>query len=182
MVTSTAGIGSRRQAGLTALYLGLFATVWFSVPSADGVLRTLLVVGSVAGLLAAACGLAVIVRARGHGPARRDRDADRRYLLIVLAEFAAAGLGALLLSLVGRPEYIPVLVAAVVGAHFFPLVRVLHDPLLRPLGVVIGAVASAALVTGLATSVDAGLVAGAGTGLALLGYAVMALGATLRRG
>ena len=182
MVTSTTLARSRRQAGLTGLYLGLFATAWFSVPSAAGMLRTLLIVGSVAGLLTAGCGLAVVARARRDGPVRRNRDTDRRYLLIVLAEFAAAGLGALLLSLADRPEYIPVLVAAVVGAHFFPLVRVLGDPLLRPLGIVICAVALVALVLGLTTPVNAGLVAGAGTGLALLGYAVTALAGTVRRG
>ncbi len=73
-----------------------------------------------------------------------------------MAEFAAVGLGALLLSLAGWSPYLPVLVAGVVGPHFFPLVPVLGDPLLRVLG--------------------------AGTGLALLGYAVVALGGTIRHG
>jgi hypothetical protein len=172
---------TRQQAGLTGLYLGLFATVWFSVPKAEGAPRALLVVGSVAALLTAAVGMAVAVRARRREPARRDRDADRRYLLIVFAEFAAAGLGALLLSWAGWSEYVPVLVGAVVGAHFFPLVRVLRDPQLRLLGAVVCAVALAGLIAELATSVPAGSVVGVGTGLALLGYAVMALAGALRR-
>ena len=182
MVSPATQRRSRQQAGLTGLYLGLLATVWFSVPAADGLLRSLLIGASVAALLTAVCGAAFVVAARRDGPLQRDRDADRRYLLIVIAEFAGAGLGALLLSLAGWSQYVPVLVAAVVGAHFFPLVRVLRDPFLRPLGAVICAVAFAGLVAGLSTSVSAGLVAGAGTGLALLGYAVIALIRTRKRG
>jgi hypothetical protein len=181
-VSTTVHTRSRRQAGLTALYLGLFATVWFSVPSADGVLRTLLVVASVAGLLTAVAGFVVVARVGRAGPAGRDRAADRRYLLIVVAEFAAAGLGAVLLSAADRTEYVPVLVAAVVGVHFFPLVQVLHDPHLRLLGIVICAVALAGLITGLTTGMAAGLVAATGTGLALLGYAVTTLAGSQRRG
>ncbi|MEV4132171.1 hypothetical protein AB0J72_08390 [Dactylosporangium sp. NPDC049742] len=173
---------SLKQAGLTGLYLGVFATVWFSVPKSDGLLRTLLVIGSVAGLATAVCGMAVLGRARREPAVERDRAADRRYLLIVVPEFAAAGLGAWLLAVAGPREYIPVLVSAVVGAHFFPLVPVLRDPRLRVLGAVVCAVAAAALVTGLATAVEAGLLAGAGTGLALLGYAVSTLAGALRRG
>ncbi|WP_212993611.1 hypothetical protein [Actinoplanes auranticolor] len=181
-MSTTVQTRSRRQAGLTALYLGLFATVWFSVPSAGGLLRTLFVVASVAALLTAIAGFVVVARAGRAGPAGRDRAAHRRYLLIVVAEFASAGIGAVLLSAADRPEYVPVLVATVVGVHFFPLVHVLHEPHLRLLGVVVCAVALAGLITGLTTGVAAGLVAATGTGLALLGYAVTTLAGSLRRG
>jgi hypothetical protein len=175
-----APVRSRRQAGLTGLYLGLFATVWFSVPAAGGALRVLLVVASIAALLTVVAGITVLVRAGRPAPGGRDRATDRRYLLVVAAEFAAAGLGALLLSVAGRPSYIPVLVAFVVGVHFFPLVEVLRDPRLRLLGTVVCAVALVALVAGLATSVASGLVAGIGTGAALLGYAILALATAAR--
>ncbi|MEU1396737.1 hypothetical protein ABZ403_11830 [Micromonospora zamorensis] len=49
-------IANRRQAGLTALYLGIFAMVWFSVPAAEQPLRALLVVGSIVALLTAVAG------------------------------------------------------------------------------------------------------------------------------
>lgn len=181
VTASTTPDRTRRQAGLTALYLGIFASVWFSVPATGGALRVLLIVGSVAAIVTAIVGAMTVSRARRAGPAApRDRAADRRYLLIVLAEFAAAGLGAVLLSLADRNAYIPALVAFVVGAHFFPLVPVLRDPGLRALGAVVCAVAVAALVAGLATSVEPGLVAGIGTGLALLTYGVVALAGMTR--
>ncbi|SNY49009.1 hypothetical protein [Paractinoplanes atraurantiacus] len=175
MDSSTVETGSRRRAGLTGLYLGLFATVWFSVPAAGGVLRVLLIVGSVAALLTAGWGLTLLLRAGRGSSEPRDRRADRRYLLIVLAEFAAAGVGALLLSLAGQAAYTPALVSAVVGLHFFPLVPVLGDPRLRVLGAAVCAVALLALVLGMATSIAPGLIAGVGTGLALLAYAALAV-------
>ncbi|MBQ0903869.1 hypothetical protein [Micromonospora sp. U21] len=170
---------SRHQAGLTALYLGVFAMVWFSVPSAEQPLRALLVVGSIAALLTAVVGGVLSARTRGAG-GPRDRATDRRYLLIVVAEFAAAGLGAAVLAAAvlaaaDWSEYIPVLVCAVVGLHFFPLAPLLRDPLLRPLGVALCVVAAAGLVTALASAVSAGLVVGTGAGLLLLAYAVQAL-------
>ncbi|MFG1776984.1 hypothetical protein ACGFIG_11205 [Micromonospora sp. NPDC049048] len=164
---------SRREAGLAALYLGVFATIWFSVPAAEQPLRALLVVASGAALVTAVVGAVVVARSRGD--VARDRAADRRYLLIVLAEFAAAGLGAVLLAVVGWSEFIPVLVCAVVGLHFFPLVPVLRDPLLWLLGAALCVVALAGLITALVTAVAAGLVVGTGAGLLLLGYAVLAL-------
>ncbi|MFG1890392.1 hypothetical protein ACGFIR_21315 [Micromonospora sp. NPDC049051] len=169
---------SRREAGLAALYLGVFATIWFSVPAAEQPLRALLVVASGAALVTAVVGAVVVARSRGD--IVRDRAADRRYLLIVLAEFAAAGLGAVLLAVVGWSEFIPVLVCAVVGLHFFPLVPVLRDPLLWLLGAALCVVALAGLITALVTAVAAGLVVGTGAGLLLLGYAVLALLRTAR--
>ncbi|MGK5677183.1 hypothetical protein ACSNOB_30695 [Micromonospora sp. URMC 106] len=171
---------SRRQAGLGALYLGVFATIWFSVPAADPPLRALLVVGSGAALLTAVAGAVVVARSRKAAVAARDRAADRRYLLIAAAAIAAAAIGAAVLGLVGWSEFVPVLVCAVVGLHFFPLVPVLRDPLLRPLGAAMCAVALAGLVTALASGVSAGLVVGTGAGLLLLGSAVLSLLRALR--
>ncbi|MFG1870405.1 hypothetical protein [Micromonospora arborensis] len=165
---------NRRQAGLTALYLGIFAMVWFSVPAAEQPLRALLVAGSIIAVLTAVVGGVLSARLRG-AATPRDRAADRPYLLIVIAEFAAAGLGAALMAAAGWSEYVPVLVCLVVGLHFFPLAPLLRDPLLRPLGVAMCLVAAAAFVTGLASGVSAGLVVGTGAGVLLLAYAVQAL-------
>ena len=171
-----------RQTGLTALYLGIFATLWFSVPEAEQPWRSLLVAGSIAAILAAVAGAVVAARARAAGDPPRDRAADRRYLLIVAAEVVAAALGALLLGLAGWSAYIPMLIGAVVGAHFIPLAPVLRDPGLRPLGAAVVLVALIALVVELASSGSGSQVTGAGIGVLLLGYAVAALARTPRHG
>ncbi|MCX4470668.1 hypothetical protein OOK41_10165 [Micromonospora sp. NBC_01655] len=165
----------RRQAGLTVLYLGVFATIWFSVPAAGPALRTLLVVASVAALVTAVAGAVVAARSHPEAGAVRDRAADRRYLLIVVAEFAAAGLGAALLAALGCSAYAPVLVCAVVGGHFLPLTPLLRDPRLWLLAGAMCLVALAGLVTGLASAVAPGLVVGVGAGLLLWAYAVWTL-------
>lgn len=165
----------RRQAGLTALYLGVFAAIWFSVPKADPPLRSLLVVGSVGALLAAAVGAVLVIRAGRRPAGGRDRATDRRYGLVVAAEFAVAVVGALLLAAAGVTGYLPVLICAVVGVHFVPLAPVLNDRLLVPLGVAVTLVALAGLVVDLGWAVPAGLVVGTGTGALLLAYAVLGL-------
>ncbi|TDB76428.1 hypothetical protein [Micromonospora sp. KC723] len=176
-------VRARRQAGLTALYLGVFATIWFSVPAAESPLRTLLVVASGGALLTAFGGAALALRAGRAGAAvPRDRRADRRYLVIVAVEFAVAVLGAVLLAALGRAEYVPVLVCAVVGAHFPPLAPVLRDRLLVPLGVAMCLLALAGLVVGFVSPTPPGLVVGTGAGLLLWAYALLALLRAARTG
>lgn len=106
--------------------------------------------------------------------------AGRRYGIIVALEFAAAGIGAAVLIVVGQAEFIPVWVCLVVGAHFFPLAPLLRDEMLLPLGIAMCAVAVAGFVTALASGVDAGTVVGTGAGLLLVGYAAVALGKAIR--
>lgn len=165
----------RRQAGLTALYLGALATVWFRVPAAGQPLRTLLTIASGAALATAAVGGIVAARSRPAGDAVRAPAADRRYLLVALAELVAAGLGAGLLAAAGLSEYAPVLVCAVLGLHFVPLAPLLRDPRLWLLGGALCLVALAGLVTALAFAGAAGLVVGVGAGLLLVAYALLAL-------
>jgi hypothetical protein len=179
----TALADARRRAGLTALYLGIFATIWLSVPETEPPLAVLLVAGSIAALITAGAGGALAVRSRAEGPLSRDAVSDRKYLVIFAAELAAAGFGAVLLAVTGRSEYIPVLVGAVVGIHFWPLAPVLRDPALRILAALVCVTALAGLVTGMVSTVSPGEVVGTGVGVLLLGYAIGALirgGMTLR--
>lgn len=169
----------RRQAGLTALYLGIFATIWFSVPEDKPPLGAFLVAGSVVALVTVGAGIALVLLSRVDGPIPRNAAADRKYLVIFAGELAAAGFGAVLLAETGRSEYIPVLVGAVVGIHFWPLAPVLDDPALRVLAVAVCTAALAGLLAGLLSSASPGTVAGAGIAVLLLGYA---LGALIRGG
>jgi hypothetical protein len=172
---------SRRDAGLTALYLGVFAAIWFSVPNAGQPLRGLLIAGAVASLLALVFGAII-----GFGSARENvlalnPAAGRRYAIIVAAAFAAAGLGSYVLVATGQSEFITVWIAGVVGLHFFPLAPVLRDRPLYVLGVLMCGVALAGLITGLASGVAASTVVGTGAGVLLLGYAVLSLVEGIRR-
>lgn len=179
----TALADARRRAGLTALYLGIFATVWLSVPDSEPPWGVFLVAGSVAALITAGAGGALAVLSRAAGPLSRDAVTDRKHLVIFAAELAATGFGAVLLAVTGRSEYIAVLVAAVVGIHFWPLALVLRDPALRILAGLVFVTALAGLVTGMMSAVSPGEVVGTGVGVLLLGYAIGALirgGMTLR--
>jgi hypothetical protein len=166
---------ARRRAGLTALYLGIFATIWLSVPAAEPPFGPVLVAASVAALMTAGAGGALVIRARTEGPMARDAAADRRYLVLFAGELAAAGFGAVLLAVTGRSAYIPVLVGVVVGVHFWPLAPVLRDPALRILAILVCLAALAGLIAGAVSSVPPGTVVGAGVGVLLLGYAIGAL-------
>jgi hypothetical protein len=180
-VTAMADV--RRRAGLTALYLGIFATIWLSVPEIEPPLGVLLVTASIAALLTAGAGGALAIRSRAEGPLWRDAIADRTYLVIFAGELAAAGFGAVLLAVTGHAEYVPVLVGAVVGLHFWPLAPVLRDPALRVLAGLICLAALVGLIAGMTSSVSPGKVVGTGVGVLLLGYAIGALirgGMTLR--
>ena len=57
-----------------------------------------------------------------------------------------------------------------VGLHFLPLTRLLHDPLLVPLGGAVTAVALVAAVVQAATDIAAATVAGTGIGVLLLAF------------
>lgn len=173
-------VRTRRDAGFTALFLGFFAAAWFGWAQAGGP-SGWLTAGSVVSALVAVVGLVTGLRAPAEGSAMKDRAASRRYGIIVGIEFAVIFAGAILLGRLGRPDYIPVWVAVVVGVHFVPLAPVLGDPLLRPLAVVTCAVAIVGLVTGLATDTAPSLVVGVGTGLLLLGYSLQALARGARR-
>ena len=173
---------SRRDAGITALVLGFFASAWFgwgqATPSAG--LGTWLTVGSLLSLAVAAAGAVVGFRSAASTAALHDRAAGRRYGVIVGIEFGLAGLGAAILGIIGQADYIPVWVCAVVGVHLVPLAPLLRDRRLVALGVLVTMVALVALVAGLTQTATPSTVTGVGAGLLLLGFAIAELAAALR--
>lgn len=168
-------VRSRRDAGLTALFLGFFAAAWFGWAQADSMLWIWLLVASIASLIVAFIGAVVGFRRPSAESALHDRARYRRYGIIVGIEFALAGIGAAVLGIAGAAAYIPIWVCAIVGIHFFPLAPVLNDPGLRPLGAGLVLVSIGALVLSLTTGVAPSTVTGIGAGLLLLGYSIMAL-------
>ncbi|MDQ1646704.1 MAG: hypothetical protein QOJ50_2888 [Cryptosporangiaceae bacterium] len=164
----------RRTAALTAIIFGFFSIGWFqwaqAVPA--GRLAVWFDLGSVLALAVAIAGVVALIRS----PARdMTKDARRKSGVIVGIEFAAAFAGSVLLRATGHADYVPVLVAAVVGLHFPFFVHILGDPLLVPLGVVVTAIAVTGGVLGLTTHIAPGTVAASGTAVALVTYSIQTL-------
>ncbi|HEY2690974.1 MAG TPA: hypothetical protein VGJ50_21220, partial [Streptosporangiaceae bacterium] len=93
-------------------------------------------------------------------PAVSDPVVRRRYAIIVGLEFGLLGTGAAGLGATGQSQWVPVWICFGVGVHFFPLASALNNPTLRPLGLLLAAVAAAALVAGLASAVPPSTVTG----------------------
>ena len=166
-----------RSRGVTVVVDGFFAFVWFGWGQADAPswLVIPLAVGTGLAVLLAGIGVVVTIRSTGPLPAFRDRVVRRRYGIIVGLEFGLLGAGAAALGATGYDKWIPVLICFGVGVHFFPLASVLQNPSLRPLGVLLIAVAAAALGVGLASSAAPSSVTGPGAGLGLLGFGLATL-------
>ena len=166
-----------RSRGVTVAIDGLAAFVWFGwgQAAAPAWLVIPFAVGSGLGVLLAVAGVVLAWRSPGPLPAMSDRAVRRRYGIIVGLEFGLLGAGAAILGATGHDRWIPVLICAGVGAHFFPLATVLQNPTLRPLGALLVVVAAAALITGLASAVAPSTVTGAGAGLSLLGFGLATL-------
>ena len=138
-------------------------------------LTQLLQIGIGLGILAAIAGIVLAVRSPAESTPMRDRAVRRRYGIVVGLEFALLGAGAAVLAITGLAKWIPVWICIGVGVHFIPLSRVLGDQFLMILGVLITAVALAALVIGLTSAVAPSTITGAGAGLCLLITAAITL-------
>jgi hypothetical protein len=156
---------------------GFFAFVWFGwgQAAAPAWLVIPFAVGTALGVLLAVTGVVVTRRSAGPLPAANDPVVRRRYGIIVGLEFGLLGAGAAILGVTGLSLWVPVWICFGVGVHFFPLATALDNRSLRPLGVLLAAVAAAALAAGLAWAVAPSTVTGAGAGLCLLGFGLATL-------
>jgi hypothetical protein len=166
-----------RSRGVTVAVDGFFAFVWFGwgQAAAPSWLVIPLAVGTALGALLAAIGVVVAKRSTGPLPAMTDPAVRRRYSVIVGLEFGLLGAGAAVLGVTGRYQWVPVWICFGVAVHFFPLAAALQNPTLRALGVLLAAVAVAALVVGLASAVAPSTVTGLGAGLCLLAFGLATL-------
>jgi hypothetical protein len=156
---------------------GFFAFVWFGwgQAAAPSWLVIPLAVGTALGASLAVIGVVLTRRSSGPLPAMADRAVRRRYSVIVGLEFGLLGAGAAVLGATGLYQWVPVWICFGVGVHFFPPAATLQNPTLRPLGVLLVAVAAAALVVGLVTAVAPSTVTGLGAGLCLLTFGLATL-------
>jgi hypothetical protein len=171
---------AERERGIYAVVEGGFAAGWFGWGQAapPSWLAVPLAVGSILSVLVAVAGIVVTARSHARRTAVNDRTVRRRFRIIVLVEFALAGIGAAVLAAAGRATWIPAWVCLVVGVHFFPLSRALGNRSLARAGALLTGVAATALVVGMATRVAPSTVTGAGAGLCFLaaGLATLVVG------
>ncbi|QIS11558.1 hypothetical protein [Nocardia arthritidis] len=173
---------SRLSQGITAVIFGFFSLMWFGwgQEAPPGWLKFWLDIGTALAVVVGIAGAAVCFRNRGGDTVVRDAAASRHYAIIVGVEFGLIAVLAAVLGATGNSAFIPVAVAGVVGAHFYPLAAPLNDPGLQPLSVLTCLVALAGLVTGLATAVTPSAVVGPGIGILLTGYGALGLVAPAR--
>lgn len=171
-----------RSRGVTVAIDGWFALAWFGwgQAAAPSWLVAPLAAGSGLAALLAVAGVLLARRSAGRLPAMSDPAVRRRYGVIVGAEFGLLGAGAAVLGATGQYRWVAAWVCFGVGVHFFPLTTTLQNASLRPLGVLLVAVAAAALVTGLATKVAPSTITGPGAGLCLLSFGLATLVAGAR--
>ena len=166
-----------RDRGVTVAVEGFFAFVWFGwgQAAAPSGLVAPLAVGTGLAVLVTVTGVVAAKRSSGRLRVMTDRVARRRYSIIVGLEFGLLGAGAAVLGAAGQYRWIPVWICFGVGVHFFPLASTLDNRSLRLLGMLLAAVAAAALTAGLASATAPSTVTGAGAGLCLLAFGLATL-------
>jgi hypothetical protein len=166
-----------RDRGVTVAVEGFFAFVWFGwgQAAAPSWLVVPLAVGTGLAVLLTVAGVVVTKRSAGRLRVMADPVARRRYSLIVGLEFGLLGAGAAVLGATGQYQWIAVWICFGVGVHFSPLASTLANRSLRVLGVLLAAVAAAALTAGLASATAPSTVTGAGAGLCLLAFGLATL-------
>ena len=166
-----------RDRGVTVAVEGFFAFVWFGwgQAAAPSGLVVPLAVGTGLAVLVTVTGVVAAKRSPGRLRVMTDRVARRRYSIIVGLEFGLLGAGAAVLGAAGQYRWIPVWICFGVGVHFFPLASTLDNRSLRLLGMLLVAVAAAALTAGLASATAPSTVTGAGAGLCLLAFGLATL-------
>ncbi|MGH3088897.1 MAG: hypothetical protein ACRDSJ_16465 [Rubrobacteraceae bacterium] len=99
----------------------------------------------------------------------------RRFQLVGVAQGMAIGAAVFVLVRLGRPEWIPAVVALIVGLHFFPLASIFRLPLYHASGALLCAVAALAPIPALVFDARAAWFVIPGLGCALVLWATGAV-------
>lgn len=163
-----------RDLAVTAVVFGVAAFVWFGWGQGGPPerWRVWLGVGSGLGLLVALAGGFLAWQNWGPESVFADAGTRRAFGIVCGVEFGLAGVGAAVLGVRKRPQWIAPWIAFVVGAHFVPLAGIFRDPGLVVLAVLVCAAAVAAVV--LRGRLTPSAVTGVGAGTALLAFGLRA--------
>jgi len=165
-----------RDAAMTAVIFGVFASSWFGWAQEDPppTWRKFLTAGAIASVLTAVAG-GVLAWQHWQDGSVFDADTSRTFGVIVGIEFAAAAIGAGILEVRRKKELIPAWIALVVGVHLFPVAALLGYPLIHVVGAMITVVALVSIPRARARELPVSAVTGLGAGTVLLAGALLAL-------
>lgn len=165
-----------RDAAATAAIFGFFASVWFgwAQEHPPKSWRPWLIAGSVLSLATMVAGGLLVWRHWSDGTAF-DEGTSKAFGIVVGIEVVLAGVGAAVLGVRGKKEFIPVWIALVVGVHFFPVAAIIGYPLIHVVGALVTIAALAAVPMARSRSLPVSAVNGLGVGTILLAGAVVSL-------
>jgi hypothetical protein len=165
-----------RDAAMTAAIFGFFASAWFGWAQEAPPPRWVraLTVGSILSIAVALAG-GVLGWQHWSDGTTFGPDTSRNFGIIVGIEFGLAGLGAIILALRKKKEFIPPWVAFVVGVHLFPVAVVLQYPLIHVVGALVTVASLVAVPLARSRSWAISFATGLLTGPALLAGAVYSL-------
>lgn len=165
-----------RDAATTAAIFSLAAASWFRWAQAQppAAWRYWLIGGSIFSLLIAVAG-GVLTWQYWSTETAFNLETGRTFGLLVGLEFMIAGAGAGLLTALHKSQLIAPWIALVIGAHFFPLARLAHYPLLIVVAVIVILVALVAAPFARSQSITVSAFTGLTTGIVLLSAAISAL-------
>jgi len=165
-----------RDVPATAAIFGFFASVWLGWaqehPPASW--RPWLLTGSVTALLTMVAG-ALLTWRNWDATTAFDEDTGRWFGIVVGLEVVLAGVGAVVLSLRGRRELVPVWIALVVGLHLFPVAALLAFPLIYLVGALVTIAALMAVPVARSRALPVSAVNGLAVGAVLLTAALVCL-------
>jgi hypothetical protein len=165
-----------RDAAATAAVFGFFAPSWFGWAQEappPGWRRPLIAATAFSGLVCLT-GALLAWRSWSDGTAFDD-DTARSFGIVVGIEFAAAGLGAVLLAVRRHRELIPVWIAFVVGVHLFPVAVLVRYPAIHVVAALITVAAVVSVPVARSRSLTPSAVVGTATGTVLLAGALFSV-------
>ncbi|BAL89563.1 hypothetical protein AMIS_43430 [Actinoplanes missouriensis 431] len=169
-----------RDAAVTAAVFGFFASSWFgwAQEAPPPSWRKPLIAATVVSLLTAVAGGLLAWRHASAGTVFDDAT-SRTFGIVVGIEFAAAGVGAVILAVLRRRELIPVWIAFVVGVHLFPVAVIIHYPAVHVTAALITLASLVAVPVARSRSLPVSAVIGVATGAVLLAGALFSVAVTL---
>ncbi len=119
--------GTERIGAIACWAFGVAWAIW----GLTGVSAGFALAAAIVAVLAVAVAVTVFRGGDGRRPRRLPRDWQRRYNLLVVAQFVLIFLASLGLGMVGVPELIPPAICLIVGIHFIPLAGIFDMPAYR---------------------------------------------------